>query len=144
MSEEERQQWLDQWRQGGPADGIGTEAQQTPARSDAPSFTAPESDAWRLAEEGPASEVIAEWLTDERSGVPGDAAAGEQAGQVLQRAQRAADRAVDDAVVPRRYHEFIKRYFGRLRETVDDAAARRGAASVGETSSADDDSGSAS
>ena len=67
--------------------------------------------------------VIAEWLSDEPlEGEPGRT---DQPGraQRIREAQDVAERAVDDSVVPSRYHNLIKRYFGNLGKTIDKASA---------------------
>jgi len=134
MSEQERQQWMEHWRRTG-ADGIGNEATRTAPRTDAPPFDDARRDAWQLSGEDPAGRIVAEWLTDERTG-PAEGVSGSGRGaETLRQARRAAERAVDETAVPSRYHELIKRYFGRLRETVDSAARQR-ASSSGESSDA--------
>ncbi len=42
---------------------------------------------------------------------------------IVREARGAAEQAVEESVVPSRYHAFIQRYFGRLAETVDRAEA---------------------
>lgn len=77
----------------------------------------------RNADEGDPGEVIAEWLG--REGATRDGEAGTRIGDAQQRvrqAQRIAERAVNDQAVPSRYHSAIRRYFGRLNETVERAA----------------------
>ncbi|MHC4900347.1 MAG: hypothetical protein ACYTGD_01665 [Planctomycetota bacterium] len=65
--------------------------------------------------------TIAEWLAPEDAeGEPAPPARGRARAR---KAQTEAERAVEKAVVPSRYHQFIQRYFGRLEETVDKAAA---------------------
>ncbi|MHC4775560.1 MAG: hypothetical protein ACYTBR_09880, partial [Planctomycetota bacterium] len=65
--------------------------------------------------------IIAEWLDPEGAqGGPGPPARGRA---LARKAQTDAERAVEKAVVPSRYHKYIQRYFGRLEETVDKAAA---------------------
>jgi hypothetical protein len=71
--------------------------------------------------------VIAQWLDGADPNAPqGTAASG--ASQRIVQAQDAAERAVNDAAVPPRYHSFIKRVFGRLNQTTKEAAS--GPASV--------------
>jgi hypothetical protein len=67
--------------------------------------------------------TLAEWLADERPlpGEAGETRTGSSASAIAQ-AQRAAERAVNEGAVPRQYHDFIQRYFGRLRQTIDKAA----------------------
>lgn len=77
----------------------------------------------RSTDEGDPGEVIAEWLS--REGATRDGEAGTRIGDAQQRvrqAQRIAERAVNDQAVPSRYHSAIRRYFGRLNETVERAA----------------------
>ncbi len=67
--------------------------------------------------------VIAEWLDPE--GTHGEPVPPDRGRALARKAQTDAERAVEKAVVPSRYHKFIQRYFGRLEETVDKAAAAR-------------------
>ncbi len=63
-------------------------------------------------------QIIAEWLSDAPvEGAPTPVGAG---GRVaVRRARNAAEQAGEKSVVPSRYHEFIRRYFGRLEKSVD-------------------------
>ncbi|MCH7601567.1 MAG: hypothetical protein IIB54_02260 [Planctomycetes bacterium] len=68
-----------------------------------------------------ADQVIAEWLSDKpREGDPGRTSKSNRARRIRS-AQKVAERAVNESVVPTRYHEFIKRYFDRLDRTVQKA-----------------------
>jgi hypothetical protein len=67
--------------------------------------------------------TIAEWLGPQ--GTEGEPAPPARGRALARKAQTEAERAVEKAVVPSRYHELIQRYFGRLEETVDKAAATK-------------------
>lgn len=68
-----------------------------------------------------ADQVIAEWLSDEpREDDPGRTSKSNRARRIRS-AQKVAERAVNESVVPARYHEFIKRYFDQLDRTVQKA-----------------------
>lgn len=72
-------------------------------------------------ESGPGDATIAEWLQEgDAGGGEGPASRQTHVGQ----ARRAAERAVERSTVPSRYHSLIERYFGRLPETAERAAAR--------------------
>lgn len=60
-------------------------------------------------------EVIAEWFNDEDVEIDPETRRA-QFEERARSAQRVAERAVEDAAVPARYHEFVRRYFGRLAE----------------------------
>ena len=86
-------------------------------------------------------QVIAEWLSDQpldgevgRTSKPGRRAAR------VRNAQDVAERAVNDSVVPPRYHEFIKRYFKNLNQTVEKATTDPPAASDTKPSDAESSS----
>lgn len=67
-------------------------------------------------------ELIAEWIDEAGPMREGDPTTRRvEAEQRVRQAQEIAERAVNDAAVPSRYHERIRRYFGRLNETVDRA-----------------------
>jgi len=68
-----------------------------------------------------ADQIIAHWLTDQANPQPGSTAQTEGP-QAVRRAQAVAERAVNDSAVQKRYHKAIKRYFGRLPETIQNAA----------------------
>ena len=68
-----------------------------------------------------ADQVVAEWLDEIGEQAPGEADRGTS--RRIRRAREVAERAVNEAAVPARYHELIRRYFGRLGETVDRASA---------------------
>jgi hypothetical protein len=65
--------------------------------------------------------IIAEWL-DPGSG-DGEPALPARGRARARAARTEAERAVEKAVVPSRYARYIRRYFGRLEETVDKAAS---------------------
>ena len=73
-----------------------------------------------LREDGEAGKIIAEWLSDEapEGGQPAD----ERARRLVRSAQSRAEQAIDESVVPSRYHSLIRRFFGRLDDTFDRAA----------------------
>lgn len=79
-----------------------------------------------LREDATDQRTLAQWLADEQ---PADGEAGETTGggnPIVAQAQRAAERAVNEGAVPRRYHDFIQRYFGRFRKTIEQAAETAG------------------
>jgi hypothetical protein len=109
-----------------PGDGRGETGREGEPADDEFFTDAREID---LRDGGGDERTVAEWLASERpEGDPGSTGDGEGASRAGQ-AQRAAERAVNDGAVPRRYHGLIQRYFGRLRETVDKAAEKNGASS---------------
>lgn len=66
-----------------------------------------------------AGDVVAEWFDD----LPPGESAGTAEARVASRvesARRAAERAIDRSAVPSRYHELVRRYFGRLDEAARD------------------------
>lgn len=67
-------------------------------------------------------ELIAEWMdpSSPRQGDPQTRRV--EAEQRVRQAQEIAERAVNESAVPSRYHERIRRYFGRLNETVERAS----------------------
>ena len=77
-------------------------------------------------------QVIATWLGEESR--PGEPGRGTQ--PLVRRAQSEAERAVEESAVPSRYAGIIRRYFGRLNETVNRAAGQ--APARGEASSTSD------
>jgi len=69
-------------------------------------------------------QTIAQWLADER-GEPdraGEATEGGAAPPAVRRARRTAEQAVNEAAIPTRFHDIIRRYFERLPDTVREAA----------------------
>lgn len=72
-----------------------------------------------LTENKPGDKSIFEWLSDQP--VTGDSQKTTQSKQVVRKAQSAAEHAVGDSTVPKRYHDLIKRYFGKLNDTVEKA-----------------------
>ncbi|MHC4426995.1 MAG: hypothetical protein ACYS0D_00125 [Planctomycetota bacterium] len=118
LSDEEKEQLARQWlgRQRGPAtEGEGVEGVGEPEGIPGARF----EDLDLRGTDSP-DLTISQWLTDEPGADPGAATARATA---VGRAQRAAEQAVEKSVVPSRYHELIQRYFGRLPETADEAAA---------------------
>ena len=65
------------------------------------------------------SEIFRSYAVFPREGEPAPPARGRA---LARKAQTEAERAVEKAVVPSRYHRYIQRYFGRLEETVEKAA----------------------
>lgn len=89
--------------------------------------------------------TLAEIFDQRRSGEPTST---DQAtpGVVGRDAKRAAEQAVSNATIHRRYHELIRRYFDRLPQTLDEAAKSRTNDSADQTNSeqsASDSGGSA-
>jgi len=149
MSDEQRRRWMDILRQQAPDDadrpdgGSENDADVPEPRSGAGDSRAGAGDrpvAIRtpsglefddtedidLRGSGVGEKVIAEWLSDEpRDGPPGRMTTpgpGPGRAKRIDEAREVAERAVNESVVPPRYHEFIKRYFGNLKRTVDRAA----------------------
>ena len=125
MSEQEKQRLAQRWmrdfgskRDLGSKPGIdrGQRAQTEPPEE--PVFTITET--VDIGGDEEARNIIARWLGDEA--IEGDPRRTTQGGEVIRRAQWAAEQAVDQSAVPRRYHEVIRRYFGQLDKTVDKAA----------------------
>jgi len=141
MSENERREWLDAWRDmlardrdpGGAGDRAGDEIQPRPETPREP-FEATPAD-FDLGDDELARELIAEWLDEDAEAVPTGTSPSSTTSRAT-RARRAAERAVEDSTLPTRYHEFIKRYFGRLpgEEPGAERAPAGGATSGGATS----------
>ena len=123
MTDEERRRWAEQWQREFGTSAAGKGGLTSPDRADAPTYAPDQMDELNLSEDEPAGRLIAEWLSDERIGRGAGATEPGPASQRLGRAQRDAERAVEESAVPSRYHRFIQRYFGRLGETIDKAAA---------------------
>ncbi len=135
MTDQQKQQLLEQWMQGTDQDKPGTPPERLGGRGDPGS----EKDGDLLEQQRtrlppPAFEdvdlrdldeqirqnqqVIAEWLSGEPfEGAPAPAGAGGRA--AVRRARNAAEQAVEKSIVPSRYHEFIRRYFDRLEKSLD-------------------------
>ena len=119
MSEEEKREFAQKWmRDFGARPGAdhGQRAQTKPP--DRPAFT--ETETFDIGGDEEAKNIIASWLSDEA--IEGDPKRTTKGGEMIRRAQSAAEQAVDQSAVPRRYHELIRRYFGQLEKTVDKAA----------------------
>ncbi len=120
LSEQEKQRFAEQWlREFGstPGTGDGQPAETTPPQQ--PTFS--ETETVDIGGDEAAKNIIARWLGDEV--IEGDPQRTQRSGEVIRRAQSAAEQAVDQTAVPRRYHELIRRYFGKLDETVRKAAS---------------------
>jgi len=74
--------------------------------------------------DNPAAKSIYEWLSDQP--VTGDPQTTTQSRKVVRKARSAAEHAVGESTVPKRYHELIKRYFGKLSDTVEKAEKQTG------------------
>jgi hypothetical protein len=146
MSPEERQRWAEQWqRQLGVGEGAGDDSR--PGFGDAPlpdrNADAPgpididEVDPVDITGDEVADRTIAEWLSDAPPEGEPQRTTGSSRGEHIRRAQRAAERAVDESTVPSRFHRFIRRYFDRLDRTIDEAAGKD---SAGKSSKGDADS----
>ncbi len=119
MSDEQKQDFAQKWmRDFGSKSGTdrGQRTQTTPP--DQSPFS--ETELVDIGGDEEASNIIATWLGDEA--IEGDPQRTTRGGEVIRRAQSAAEQAVDQSAVPRRYHELIQRYFGQLDKTVDKAA----------------------
>lgn len=144
LTEQEKRQIAEQWmRRGGgePSVPPGTSAGAGPPNGDdddaATAATARRSrdvDDVDLRGEPPDEDgrIIARWLSPD---APGGPAATDGGRAIVAEARSEAERAVDESVVPSRYHAFIQRYFGRLGDTVDKAA--HGAVSTGASTDPD-------
>ncbi len=134
MTDQEKKRLAEQWMAkgaergagagGDPSGGPGADTAADPART---VFDATED--VDLRGHGPSGEetVISEWLGQES----GDTEApGGRARILVGRAQAEAEQAVEQSAVPSRYHALIRRYFGRLADTVDASAEP---ATAGET-----------
>ena len=119
MSDEQKQDFAQKWmRDFGSKSGTdrGQRAQTKPP--DQSTFS--ETETVDIGGDEEAKNIIATWLGDEA--IEGDPQRTTRGGEVIRRAQSAAEQAVDQSAVPRRYHELIQRYFGQLDKTVDKAA----------------------
>lgn len=120
LSEQEKQRFAEQWlREFGstPGTGHGQRAEISPPQQ--PTFS--ETETVDIGGDEAAKNIIARWLGDEV--IEGEPQRTQRGGEVVRRAQSAAEHAVDQTAVPRRYHELIRRYFGKLDETVRKAAS---------------------
>jgi len=141
MTEQQKQQLLEQWmrmqgtdqdKPGTPPERMGTgrgpggekdsDVPGTAADTHPPPPAFEDVDLRDLDEQNQQNQqnqqIIAEWLSDEPlDGAPTPAGSGGRA--AVRRARNAAEQAVEKSVVPSRYHEFIRRYFGRLEKAVD-------------------------
>ncbi len=68
-----------------------------------------------------ADQILSEWLSDTAGPVKPGATGSTGEVAPVRRAQDFARRAVNETAVPRRYHQLIDRYFGRLSRTVEQA-----------------------
>ena len=125
MTDEQRRQWAEQWQRTTGDDDYttGTEPGQSPDQPDQPMAEVESIEDFDLAGDDLAQQVIAQWLSEETTG-SADRRDRTSTADRFFRAQRAAERAVEDASVPSRYHRFIKRYFDRLAQTAEKAAAK--------------------
>jgi hypothetical protein len=129
LSEEEKRELADRWLpkpDTGPGPsrvGAGRLDQQTP--DGLPPFDTFEDVDLRPDEENE-GQIILDWL--DPLGADGEPAPPARGRALARQAQTDAERAVEKAVVPSRYHRYIRRYFGRLEETVDRAATGSAAA----------------
>jgi len=135
MTDQQKQQLLEQWMQGTDQDKPGTPPERLGGRGDPGSEkdgdlleqqrTRPPPPAFEDVDLRDLDEqirqnqqVIAEWLSGEPfEGAPAPAGAGGRA--AVRRARNAAEQAVEKSIVPSRYHEFIRRYFDRLEKSLD-------------------------
>lgn len=74
--------------------------------------------------DNPAAKSIFEWLSDQP--IEGDPQRTTQSKQVVRKARSAAEHAVGESTVPKRYHDLIQRYFGKLNDTVEKAEKQSG------------------
>lgn len=108
---------------GGDGAGIGDEP--TPTKTTDPDEMDRERTTYDidLRDDDVFGELVAEWFSDEpREGETGTTRR-ELSDEQIRRAREIAERAVDDAAVPARYHDRIRRFFGRLSETIEGSDA---------------------
>ncbi|MCH8822169.1 MAG: hypothetical protein IH984_01550 [Planctomycetes bacterium] len=74
--------------------------------------------------DNPGAKSIFEWLSDQP--IEGDPKRTTQSKQVVRKARSAAEHAVGESTVPKRYHDLIQRYFGKLNDTVEKAEKQSG------------------
>lgn len=138
LTEEQRQRLAQQWL-GNLEDQPGTGSGDIRRAEDRAVGPLREEENLDLRTDAEADIVIAQWLSKElRAGKP--QRVGRTAAPVS-RARAAAEQAVEDSVVPSRYHSVIQRYFGRLKDTVDRAAAQSAAEESPRTPAAPKDDG---
>jgi hypothetical protein len=151
MTPEQREQWAQQWQremgkdserdqlsnqlqevfsnpQASAANGHAREDDRnnSPYQGDPPmDLASAAKEDVDLRGESPGEQVLAQWL-GEAGDVSSDATRTTTATQRVEQARNAAQRAVDDAAVPSRYHSLIKRIFGRLDETTRNATGTTG------------------
>ncbi|MBX3406799.1 MAG: hypothetical protein KF869_08540 [Phycisphaeraceae bacterium] len=99
-------------------DGTATPAPSGPRRTEIVDAR-PREGAGRGSER---DHVVAEWLAPPREG---DAPSAIAPRQRLLEAARSAQKAVDDRAIPSRYDRLVQRYFRRLPERVEEAAAEQ-------------------
>ncbi len=124
MTDQEKRELAERWMlspdeedaPGSSSEGIN---RRDPDSGDRP-FTETEQVDLRGNDDEPGQHTIAEWIDDEPA--EGDRRRTTRSSKIARSAQTAAERAVDEAVVPRRYHELIQRYFQRIPETIEKAA----------------------
>ncbi len=120
LSEQEKQRFAEQWlREFGSKPGTDDAQRAETSPSESPIFR--ETETVDIGGDEAAKNIIARWLGDEV--IEGEPQHTQRSGKVIRRAQSAAEQAVDQTAVPRRYHELIQRYFGKLDETVQRAAS---------------------
>ncbi len=120
LSEQEKQRFAEQWlREFGSTPGTGQEQRAETSPPESPIFR--ETETVDIGGDEAATNIIARWLGDEV--IEGEPQRTQRSGEVIRRAQSTAEQAVDQTAVPRRYHELIRRYFGKLDETVHKAAS---------------------
>ncbi len=120
LSEQEKQRFAEQWlREFGATPGTSHEQRAETTPPETPIFR--ETETVDIGGDEAAKNIIARWLGDEV--IEGEPQRTQRGGEVIRRAQSAAAQAVDQTAVPRRYHELIRRYFGKLDETVRKAAS---------------------
>ena len=120
LSEQEKQRFAEQWlREFGSKPGTDDAQRAETSPPESPIFR--ETETVDIGGDEAAKNIIARWLGDEV--IEGEPQRTRRGGEVIRRAQSAAEQAVDQTAVPRRYHELIQRYFGKLDETVQRAAS---------------------
>ncbi len=117
LTDRERQRWARSWQRQSTG-----ELRPDPIGAADPQLAVHDVESVDLRGDEAADRLITEWLGRESGeGAPGRTDRGE-ARRLIRRAREGAQRAVNESGVPSRYHDLIRRYFGRLEETVRKAS----------------------
>ncbi|MCH6551471.1 MAG: hypothetical protein IH804_05600 [Planctomycetes bacterium] len=117
LTDRERQRWAQSWQRQSTG-GLRPD----PIGAADPQLAVHDVESVDLRGDEAADRLITEWFGRESGeGAPGRTDRGE-ARRLIRRAREGAQRAVNESGVPSRYHDLIRRYFGRLEETVRKAS----------------------